>query len=83
LVPDYDSDIDYSDHVYQVGDKLDYQMENSVNWISAVVVDNLDEMVNIKLNNDQSYWIYYDEDRTGPHHKVQSHTINNVDFYIS
>jgi hypothetical protein len=50
-------------------------------WVTAVVIENLDEMINLKLPNDTTHWIHFDSDRTGPYLRVQSHTKNNVDFY--
>lgn len=50
-------------------------------WVQVTVIDNLDEMINIKLPNDKTHWIHFDSDQTGPHLKVLSHTKNNVDYY--
>lgn len=81
LAPEYDSDIDFSDHQYQVGEKIDYLIDPPNGWGSAIVIDNLEEMINIRLYNDSTTWIYFDEDRIGPHLKVQTATKNNIDFY--
>ena len=48
--------------------------------MSATVVDSLGEMINIKVQ-DQTMWIHIDEDRIGPHLKVQYHTKNEFEFY--
>lgn len=55
-------------------------MDNG-NWVSAIVTESLEEMIQISLQNENSKWIHYDKDNTGPHLKVQSHTKNNVIFY--
>ena len=99
LAPEYDSDEDFSDHQYQIHEKIDYlylffplcfsnaknkfRSESTNTWVSAIVTDNLDEMIKLQLQNDQTVWIVYDCDRTGPHLRVQSHTKNNVDFYTT
>jgi len=83
LAPEYDSDEDFSDHQYSIQEKIDYLYDSNNAWVSAIVVDNLDEMIKLALQNDQTVWIYYDCDKTGPHLRVQSHTKNNVDFYAT
>ena len=40
-------------------------------WISATVIDTLDEMINLRSHNDRQLWVYYDMDKLGPHMKVQ------------
>jgi len=80
LEPDYDSDEDFSDHKFELGEKIDFSTDN-YGWVSATVVDNLDEMVNMKFLNDQTMWIHHDSEKLGPYMKVQMHTKNDVDFY--
>lgn len=49
------------------------------NWVSAVVVECLDEMIHIKLQ-EQSPWVHTDNDKIAPYLKMQNHFKNEVDF---
>jgi hypothetical protein len=90
LQSDYDSDEDFSEHAYQLGEKIDFMYITlsfsfhrliDGTWVSAIVINNLEDMIKIKLPNDNTPWIYSDADRMGPHLRVQAHTKNNVEYY--
>ena len=36
-------------------------------WVTGTVLENLDEMIKLKLPGDQTHWAHYDVDRTAPH----------------
>mmetsp|Transcript_5752 Transcript_5752/g.6182 ORF Transcript_5752/g.6182 Transcript_5752/m.6182 type:complete len:226 (+) Transcript_5752:2-679(+) len=79
LGPEYDSDEDYSDHKFELTEKIDYNIDGN-NWVPAIVNDTLDEMINIKTQ-EKSTWVYTDDDRLGPYLKMQMHFKNEVEFY--
>lgn len=79
LAPEYDSDEDFSDHHYQLNERVDFKIENF--WTTAIVQDSLEEMIQFKVQNETAIWVHFDSDRMGPHLKVQPHTKNNVDYY--
>jgi len=81
LEPDYDSDTDFSEHKFEIDERLDYNTETNYGWVSATVIDNLDEMIRIKYPSDSTIWVHFDSLKIGPHAKVQQHTKNDVDFY--
>eukprot|EP01015_Nassula_variabilis_P027828 TRINITY_DN5749_c0_g1_i1.p1 TRINITY_DN5749_c0_g1~~TRINITY_DN5749_c0_g1_i1.p1 ORF type:complete len:126 (-),score=24.89 TRINITY_DN5749_c0_g1_i1:12-389(-) len=70
----YDSDEDFVDHKFEKDEVVDFYLDGT-GWQPAKVLDTLEEMIHLKLAQDQNQWVVFDCEKFAP--------LNNCLLYTS
>eukprot|EP01015_Nassula_variabilis_P027829 TRINITY_DN5749_c0_g1_i3.p1 TRINITY_DN5749_c0_g1~~TRINITY_DN5749_c0_g1_i3.p1 ORF type:complete len:103 (-),score=31.08 TRINITY_DN5749_c0_g1_i3:12-320(-) len=73
----YDSDEDFVDHKFEKDEVVDFYLDGT-GWQPAKVLDTLEEMIHLKLAQDQNQWVVFDCEKFAPLNKGMQYYQNYI-----